>query len=149
MQASMGVIRLCSTHDRCFFSAAFHERPGFFPLQCAETTESNAGKMRRQEVAAGRAEAGGALPAEVESRLLVRAVRSSKLPSLTAEDARLFSDLVGDVWPGVAAGGGDDAELREALQASIVAEHLTEESEQVRSCAEQSLFSYRCTLWSY
>lgn len=106
--------------------------------------------MRRAEVAAAgtdSAEAAGSLPPEAEARLLVQAVRSSKLPSLTAEDARLFVDLVGDVWPGVGSCDVEDDELQTALRAAAAAESLNEEPDQVRN--QQGVESTSCSSASH
>lgn len=81
---------------------------------------------------AASADSEGTLSPAAEARLLVRAVRSSKLPSLTAEDACLFADLVGDVWPGVGPCDGGGGDLQEALRVCAAAERLTDEPEQVR-----------------
>lgn len=105
--------------------------------------------MRRAKVAAAGAdgaEAAGSLSPEAEANLLVQAVRSSKLPSLTAEDARLFADLVGDVWPGVGSCDVEYGELQTALRSAAAAESLNEEPDQVRhqqavrsACCDSSL----------
>lgn len=99
--------------------------------------------MRRSEVAARNTDEtakAGSLSPHAEARLLVQAVRSSKLPALTAEDASLFKELVGDVWPDVDSADAVAGDLREALQAAAAAQHLVDEPEQVRlpvmrSCA--------------
>lgn len=100
-----------------------------------------AGKLRRAEAAAARlADASGAsdsLSPHNEARLLVQAVRGSKLPALIAEDALLFTELIGDVWPAVRVSNADDSILQEALRAAAAFQHLVDEPEQVclsRTC---------------
>lgn len=67
-----------------------------------------------------------------EAELVLRAVRATKLPTLTYEDLAAFKDLMRDMWPTISVADVEDASLVEALETALKARQLLIVPEQVR-----------------
>lgn len=95
----------------------------------------NAGNLRRTSPPAGAAkstsQAADPKLLQGEEKLLVQAVVSSKLPALTSSDARIFRELLKDVWPRVEPDEPSEPELRAAIRTALVSQKLLEEESQV------------------
>jgi len=72
------------------------------------------------------------LPPAAEAALVLRAVRATKLPTLTADDLARFAELMRDAWPSVAVDEGGSAALSAALHAAWEARGLQAAPEQAR-----------------
>ena len=75
-----------------------------------------AGKLLRDARAAASTGVGPPVDAELESQLIIRAVRVTTLPKLTFTDGRRFAELLNDVYPGVKVTDVSDAELEGAIR---------------------------------
>ena len=78
-----------------------------------------------------------------EDRLVLSAVATTKLPTLSAADHPLFSSLLRDTWPGLSVSSctDDDAELRAAIERAMEARGLAADAEQARSGPQRCRYS--------
>ena len=87
-----------------------------------------------REAAASRP-AGTVASANDEATIILRAVRATKLPTLTYDDLLLFQNLVADTWPSVHVQDVNNEELVRAIHQVLEDRQLQIVPEQVRISA--------------
>ena len=100
-------------------------------LRALKTVLGIAGKLLRDARAAASTGVGPPVDAELESQLIIRAVRVTTLPKLTFTDGRRFAELLNDVYPGVKVTDVSDAELEGAIRLVLAEKHYEDVPSQV------------------